>query len=146
MKPRYWIVVASRDHVQRGVVGGFAQANHGKSSPLLRMHPGDWLIYYSSKITMGKSDTCQNFTAIGKLKDDPVYQHDMGDGFAPFRRDVFYQDCREVSILPLIDALSFIKDKGHWGAPFRFGVVEIPEPDFRLIAGQMLSEEQLAKI
>ena len=26
----YWINTVSRDHVQRGVAGGFTQANHGK--------------------------------------------------------------------------------------------------------------------
>ena len=29
---RYWIGVASRDHVARGVAGGFCQLGHGKAS------------------------------------------------------------------------------------------------------------------
>jgi hypothetical protein len=66
----------------------------------------------------------------------------MGGGFVPFRRDVRFFPAREVSILPLIGALSFIKDKRHWGAPFRFGTLQTPEQDFRLIAGEMLEVEQ----
>jgi predicted RNA-binding protein len=42
----------------------------------------------------------------------------------------------------LIDALTFIKDKSHWGAPFRFGTLQIPEEDFKLIAREMLDDEQ----
>jgi len=33
---RYWIVVVSKDHIARGVAGGFMQANHGKEGPLKR--------------------------------------------------------------------------------------------------------------
>ena len=33
----YWIIVAALDHLQRGVEGGFCQANHGKRAPLARM-------------------------------------------------------------------------------------------------------------
>ena len=38
---KYWIIVASKDHLQRGLNGGFIQANHGKAAPLKRMQPGD---------------------------------------------------------------------------------------------------------
>ena len=142
MRPKkYWILVASRDHVQRGVEGGFAQANHGKATALKRMQAGDEILYYSSKEVYGEETKCQRFTAIGEVVDDLVYQGTMGGGFVPFRRNVKYRPCREISILPLIGALDFIKDKTHWGAPFRFGVVEIEERDFQLISEQMLEEQ-----
>jgi hypothetical protein len=41
MSTRYWMIVASKDHVEVGVKQGFAQACHGKVSPLKRMQPGD---------------------------------------------------------------------------------------------------------
>ena len=41
---RYWIGVASKDHVSRGVDGGFCQLCHGKAQPLKRMASGDWII------------------------------------------------------------------------------------------------------
>jgi hypothetical protein len=142
MRPKkYWILVASRDHVQRGVEGGFAQANHGKVTALKRMQAGDGILYYSSKEVYGEEAKCQRFTAIGEVADDLVYQGEMGGGFVPFRRNVNYRVCREISILPLIGTLNFIKDKTHWGAPFRFGVVEIREGDFQLISEQMLEEQ-----
>jgi len=141
MRPKkYWILVASRDHIQRGVEGGFAQVNHGKATALKRMQTGDGILYYSSKEVYGEETKCQRFTAIGEVADDFVYQGEMGGGFVPFRRNVNYRACREVSILPLIGALDFIKDKSHWGAPFRFGMVEVGEKDFQLIAEQMLAK------
>ena len=47
MSVRYWIAVVSKEHVMKGVQGGFAQAGHGKSAPLKKMKKDDWLIYYS---------------------------------------------------------------------------------------------------
>ena len=134
---KYWVIVASKDHVQRGRDGGFCQANHGKSSPLERMKAGDWVVFYSPKITYQGKDACQAFTAIGKVKPGPVYLGDMGGGFTPYRRDIAYIDCTEAPIHPLIPQLSFIEDKQHWGYRFRFGFFEIGKEDFELIADRM---------
>lgn len=141
----YWIIVASKDHLQRGQTGGFIQANHGKAVPLKRMHAGDWVIFYSPKLEYDKPEKLQCFTAICKIADENIYQHDMGGGFVPFRRNATFIPSTDVSILPLIHDLSFIKDKTHWGAPFRFGVVEIPEEDFRLIASEMVEDSSLLR-
>jgi predicted RNA-binding protein len=142
---KYWIIVASKDHVQRGLAGGFIQANHGKATPLKRMQSGDWVVFYSPKIEYDKPEKCQCFTAIVRVVEDEVYQHDMGGGFVPFRRKVQFLPSNDISILPLIDDLSFIKDKTHWGAPFRFGTLQIPEEDFLLIASRMVEDKSLLK-
>lgn len=139
---KYWIIVASKDHLQRGLDGGFIQANHGKAAPLKRMHPDDWVVFYSPKLEYEKPEKYQCFTAIAQIADDHIYQHDMGDGFVPFRRNVRFLPARDVPIRPLIETLTFIKDKTHWGAPFRFGTLQLPEEDFKLIAGEMLDDEQ----
>jgi len=34
---RYWIGVASRDHVMQGKAGGFCQLGHGKAAPVKRL-------------------------------------------------------------------------------------------------------------
>jgi hypothetical protein len=132
-----WIVVASREHVQRGMTEGIAQACHGKCRPLQQMTPGDWIVYYSSKLEFGKPDPCQKFTAIGTVRDGDAYAYDMGGGFVPFRRAVAYVPCQEVAIQPLIPELSFIRDKQHWGAPFRYGILRIPQSDLVRIAEAM---------
>lgn len=137
MVPRYWIVVASRDHVQQGVAGGFAQACHGKVRPVKRMQRGDSIIYYSSKTLFGRNETCQRFTAIGEVVDDAPWQVEMENGFCPARRKIDFFPSTEASILPLIPTLAFIHNKHRWGGVFRFGVVEIGHADYQRIASAM---------
>jgi len=140
-EPKYWIMVASKDHVKRGISEGIAQACHGKASPLKRMRKGDFVIYYSGKQTMDKPDKCQEFTALGKVINDELYQLEVSENFCPSRRSIAFSDCEDTSILPLIDKLEFIKNRKSWGYPFRFGFFEINEHDFDLISSQMLQHQ-----
>lgn len=142
MASRYWIVVVSRDHAKTGQNGGFVQACHGKKGPVSRMKAGDWVLMYSPRMEFKSSVHCQAFTAIGQLLNKQVYPFDMGNGFIPYRRDVVFQQCHEIPIRPLIDDLTFISNKQYWGAAFRYGLLEIPESDFRLIADKMLARPQ----
>lgn len=135
---RYWIGVASREHVMKGICDGFAQLCHGKEDPLKKMNTGDWIIYYSSKESIQETTPYQKFTAIGKVIDDDVFQFDMGNDFIPFRRNIDFISCTETSIDPLILHLTFIKNKKRWGYPFRFGHLEISEKDFKLISEKMI--------
>ncbi|MFH7025387.1 MAG: EVE domain-containing protein [Heteroscytonema crispum UTEX LB 1556] len=135
---RYWVVVASREHVHHGVEGGFMQACHGKASPLKRLKVNDWVIYYSPKLEFGGKEKCQAFTAIGRVIGESFYPYDMGNGFILFRRKVQFFEYREVSILPLILNLDFIKNKNYWGYVFRFGFLEISKLDFNVVASLML--------
>jgi hypothetical protein len=135
---RYWIGVASKEHVKTGVAGGFSQLCHGKALPLRRMAVGDGLVYYSSKEKFGEDAPCQQFTAIGEVVGSEVYPFEMSPGFVPYRRDIRFFDAADVSIRPLIEQLSFIRDKTHWGYAFRYGHLEIPRADFELIAAEML--------
>ena len=132
----YWIGVVSKDHVDVGVAGGFTQVNHGKAAPLERMHAGDGFIFYSPRTKYPDGELLQAFTAIGRICDGNVYQVAMGD-FHPFRLDVDYFPAQVAPVRPLIDKLSFIRSKAHWGAAFRFGVLRVPEADFALIAVAM---------
>jgi hypothetical protein len=137
---RYWLISASKDHVKTGVSAGIAQANHGKLAPLKRMKKGDFVIYYSGKQTLGKPDKCQEFTAIGEVADDEIFEVQVSENFRPFRRRVEFLKSQDASILPLIDDLEFIPNKKSWGYPFRFGFFEINEHDFDLISSHMLKK------
>ena len=139
---KYWIITASKEHVKTGVKGGFAQACHGKASPLKKMNTGDFVIYYSSKEFFNKKDKCQEFTAIGKVKNDEVYQFEMSPDFCPFRLDIEFFKARDISILPLIDDLEFIPNKQKWGYPFRWGTLQINEHDFKLISNLMFNGKE----
>jgi EVE domain len=135
---RYWIGVATKNHVNLAVAGGFCQIGHGKAAPLKRMAIGDWIIYYSPKKDFESVEQCQAFTAIGQITGDEVYEFNMAPGFIPFRRDARFLPAHDVLIRPLLGQLSFIKNKSNWGSTFRFGHFEIPAIDFELIAKEML--------
>lgn len=137
---KYWIITASKEHVQDGARGGFAQACHGKSTPLRKMNKGDYVIYYSSKEYFDKKEKCQKFTAIGQVKADEIYQFEMTPEFCPFRIDIDFLESNEISIIPLINELEFIPNKQKWGYPFRWGILEINKHDFELISTLMLNE------
>jgi EVE domain len=131
---RYWIGVASYDHVLIGVNGGFCQLGHGKKPALEKMQPNDWIMYYSPRQTLAPdSETLQSFTAIGQILATATYQADMGD-FKPWRRDVAFLSVQPVPIRPLIEKLEFIKNPARWGYPFHRGHLEIGNIDFELIA------------
>jgi len=135
---KYYINTVSRDHVMRGVEGGFTQANHGKPQALKRLRKSDWIIFYSPKTAFKDGETLQKFTAIGQVKDEDLYQFEMSPDFVPWRRNVDFKKCEEVLIRPMINELTFIKNKAQWGYMFRFGMFEIPEEDFAKIRKEML--------
>ncbi|WP_179466736.1 EVE domain-containing protein [Mycolicibacterium vinylchloridicum] len=130
----YWINTVSADHVQRGVAGGFTQANHGKPHMLRKMARGDWIVFYSPKTALEHGESLQAFTAIGRVTDDEPYQDDPS---GPSRRRMEFLPCTATPIRPLLDQLEFIVDPRHWGYKFRFGVFRIEERDFLLIRSAM---------
>jgi len=138
---KYWIAAISQEHTLRGVEGNFIQVCHGKQAPLKRMSKGDFVLIYSSKVTMADKEKYQRFTAVGQVIDDNIYQYQMTKDFNPFRRKVRFLPCLECPIIPLIERLDFIQDKKRWGYPFRYGFFEISEKDYQLIASKMIKHD-----
>ena len=132
-----WINTVSRSHVERGVAGGFTQANHGKPHMLKRMRRGDWIVFYSPRTDFPDGEPLQAFTAIGEVTDDEPYEVEMSEDFRPWRRNVDFAPLHEAPIRPLINDLDFIEDKTRWGFRFRFGVFEISEHDLGVIRAAM---------
>jgi hypothetical protein len=133
----YWINTVSADHVQRGVAGGFTQANHGKPHMLRKMARGDWIIFYSPKTALEQGESLQAFTAIGRVADDEPYQEDPA---GPSRRRMEFLPCTATPIRPMLGQLEFVVDPQRWGYKFRFGVFRIEEPDFLLIRSAMTQQ------
>jgi hypothetical protein len=132
---RYWIAVASAEHARRGKAG-FMQVNHGKEAPLRRVLPGDGVAYYSPTVTFGGKDKLQAFTMIGRVKPGDIYAGEMG-GWTAHRRDVAWVEAEDAPIAPLLEDLDFTKGKTNWGYQLRFGLFEISQHDFELIARAM---------
>lgn len=135
--PSYWINTISREHVQRGVEGGFTQANHGRPTTLRKLDRGDLVVFYSPRASYPDGAPLQRFTAIGRVIDDEPYQAEMTPTFNPWRRRMEFLPCEEAPIHDLIGALAFIPDPKRWGYPFRRGLFQIGEDDFHLIASAM---------
>jgi len=134
---KYWIAVISKDHVQKGKEWKILQVCHGKQAPLKRLTKEDFVVFYSSKVSLKDKKPYQKFTAIAKVADDIIYQIEQFKGFEPFRRKVMFLDCQETEIRPLINDLDFIINKKSWGYPFRYGLLEISKKDFELISSKM---------
>lgn len=134
---RYWIGVASRDHVMKGVAGGFCQLSHGKAGPVKRLSPGDWIAYYSPRQTMEEGEPVQAFTAIGMIKPGEPYEGVMGGGFHALRRDVAFLKGKDAPVRPLLADLGFTRGRASWGYAFRRGSFEVSADDFHIIARAM---------
>ena len=134
---KYWINVVSIDHVERGMDGGFTQANHGKSWALKKMSRGDRIVFYSPKTAFKNGEPLQAFTALCTVIDDEPYRAEVSLSFKPWRRNVKFDTAHEAAIKPLLAELECIKNKINWGYTFRFGVIEINEHDFLLIKRAM---------
>ena len=134
---RFWIGVVSKEHVLRGVEGGFCQVCHGKKAPLNRMKKGDYLLYYSPKYQLKGQEKLQAFTAVGKILDDTAYQVEMFEDFFPFRRDVsYYQPVKDCHI----EQVRTHPEWRQYASQIRYGHFEVSKEFFLYIFEQMKQE------
>ena len=133
---KYFLIVASKDHVLKGVKGEFAQAGHGRKDLMSKPSKGDWLVYYSSKDKFENGKPLQKFTTIGQVADEEPYQPNTHADFKPYRRDVKNKESQEADIRPLLEKLS-VKNKKRWGFYLISGFREILNEDFEVIKQAM---------
>ncbi len=134
---KYFLICASQDHVLKGVEGGFAQAGHGRKDYMSKPSKGDWILFYSSKDNFENGKPLQKFTALGQVVDEEPYQSTVSENFKPYRRNVEFENVEEADIRPLLDHLSFIKNKKKWGFYLISGFREISKDDFEVIKSAM---------
>ena len=79
---RYWIGVAAKAHVERGVAGAFCMFSHGRHDAVKRVRPGDWIAYYAPRTELEGGDAVRAFTAIGCVAEGEPYEAEMGAGRA----------------------------------------------------------------
>lgn len=134
---KYFLICASRDHVLKGVAGGFAQAGHGRKDLMSKPSKGDWLVFYSAKDEYEHGKPLQKFTALGQVVDEEPYQPDANENFKPYRRAVAFEKVAETEIRPLLEQLSFVKSKKRWGFYLISGFHELSKEDFDVIQSAM---------
>ncbi len=130
-----WLGVVSAEHVRRAVDLGIAQIGHGKRAGLMRMHPGDTLVYYSPVERMGDAVPLRAFTAIGEIAAGDIWQADEGD-FHPYRRSVAYEDAHPVPLDELRGVLH-LTSTPNWGYQLRRGLIPLDEHDVEVIRAGM---------
>jgi hypothetical protein len=136
--PRHWIAVVPKVGVERCLAGGFAMFAHGRHDAVKRTKTGEWLAYYSPRTLLKGGDEIRAFTAIGKFTEREPYEAEMMPGRVGWRRDIaFEKGAREAGVYPLLDQLSFIKDRTHWGLFFHRSLFSVQRDDLVLIAAAM---------
>lgn len=135
-----WLGVVSAEHVRRGVSLGIAQIGHGKRAGLARMHEGDTLVYYSPVEQLGDSSPLRQFTAIGTIADDVIWQADE-NGFMPFRRRVRYENADPVCLDGVKELLT-LTSTPNWGYQLRRGLIALDPDDVAVLRAAMLQAEE----
>ncbi|PLS38073.1 EVE domain-containing protein [Carnobacterium maltaromaticum] len=134
---KYWIGVASKEHVLLGVNRGFCQLSHGKKAPLTRMKKGDKILYYAPKISMNTPNPYQKIVAVGTIADDSIYEFEMAPNFIPFRRNVLFEKIeKEVTL----QNLRKFPEWNQISSKLRFGHFEISQNLYQLIYDKLKNE------
>ena len=135
-EPKYWVGVAAGDHVDKGREGSFVMFAHGKHDAVKKLNPGDRFAYYAPMTGMGGGEVIRKFVAIGEIRDAAPEQRLMGEGTG-WSRPARYFKSSPADVYPLLDQLSFVHDRQHWGMAFRRSLFQVTEADFALIAKAM---------
>ena len=127
----------TRDDLDPAVANGIVELSYGRAEPLSRMQPGDGLLFYSPRERYPDGEPLQAFTAIGRIADGPIVEAPPAPPAPTYRRRAQWLAAAPAPIRPLLDDLSFIRNKANWGGAFRFGVLRVPRDDFAAIAAAM---------
>ena len=137
LQPQYWIAVVAQDRAERARHGAYAELSHGRAGILELLRPGDGYVTYSPRTTDPKGIAVQAFTTMGRVGTGALYRVTEPDGSAAFRLPVEYMAAHPAPIKPFLDSLTFIRNRQHWGAAFRFGGLRITGADYARIAAAM---------
>lgn len=136
MAIRYWLQVASHAHVRQSVALGVGENGLGTRSGLAGMRGSDGIAFYSPRV-VASGEPLREFTAIGYIADERIFQVEHA-GNRPWRRRVDYiENVVTAPIRPLRGMLEFTRDNPDWGYQLRRGLIEISKHDFELIRSQM---------
>jgi len=130
-----WLGVVSAEHVRRGVELSIAQIGHGKMTGLKRMRAGDTLVFYSPTERLRDGIALRQFTAIGVVPDDEIWQADDGD-FHPYRRQIAYARAHTVDLDDVREQL-VLTSTPNWGYQLRRGLVPLDDRDANLLRHAM---------
>jgi hypothetical protein len=128
-KPNFFVLTASKDHLDIGKENGFIQQKQPHRIEKLRK--GDSVVLYAGKAVYGSKEPYQKFIAVCQAIDGEYEKLPRKDGGGYFyRKKVNFLPFEEKEIRDLVQRLAFIKNKSHWGFYFMSGFTKIDEADF----------------
>jgi predicted RNA-binding protein len=90
-----------------------------------QLSKGDMILFYLA------GEEGKKFIGSGELLSDLTVNEKNFDSFVTLGNMKLWKN--QIAITDVLNELSFIKNKKHWGLHFQGGIVRIPEKDFRLI-------------
>jgi len=140
----YWLCVTSEDNwrvvKERNVWG----VGEWFKSVIQKVKPGDKLVFYVMQTRKNKDVIPSRITGIFEAVSEPY--KDSTKIFKPYGSESTFPyrvKLKPIKILKkpinfkeLVPKLSFIKNKQRWSGILRRAMVEIPEKDYKLIAGE----------
>jgi hypothetical protein len=128
-KQNFFVLTASKDHIDIGKENGYIQQKHPHRIEKLRQ--GDYVVLYAGKAIYGSKEPYQRLVAVCQAIDGEYEKLPRKDGKGCFyRKKVNFLPFEEKEIRDLVPRLSFVKNKSHWGFYFMSGFIKIDEADF----------------
>lgn len=132
-----FVGVAHPAQVRMARDAGVVAFGHGREASVRRLAPGDSVIDYAPKSDFD-GDPVQAFVAHATVTGDAPFVKEWAAGFTAWARTARFDEVTERPVRPLLERLSFIRDRRHWGMAFRQDKFEIGEADHATIAGALL--------
>ena len=135
----YWIICITKDNLDicfRQKVIGFVES---KRKRLKSFQSGDLITFYVSRISLASNTKIGKFVGLAKIEGksyqstEPIWKH----GLFPQRIAIELLGQKSCSVKSLIEDLTFIKNKAHWGAAFLAGIIRVSPGDFEIIQKSM---------
>ena len=128
---RYFLFNGSYDHLMYAIENKFIQQRY--KNRFNNVSKGDYVVLYATRLNYHTKVPYRKFIGIGRISSDEVFEVPHGVNIY-YRMMVNYRDYEEKDLKKVINRLSFIKSKKHYGLYFIRGKREITRDDFKRIA------------
>ena len=140
--PNYWIFPITQDSLYVSLDKEIVGTRSKNRKRVENWEIGDLIIFYVSREEYHSMNPVREFQALVECISHPfesnqkIWSHIGGDVF-PTRVRIRVVNKKKCKIMPLIERLSFIKNKKNWGSAFFSGIRKISQNDFNLIIKAM---------
>jgi len=140
--PNYWVFPITQDNLYVCLDNELVGVRSLNEKRVANWEIGDLILFYTSREKYHSYKRVKEFQSIVECVSHPFKSNQKiwpdfdGDVF-PTRVRIRVINRKKCKIEPLIEELSFIKNKKNWGSAFMSGIRKIPKSDFKLIKNSM---------